>query len=127
MKSDRQTLGQFAEELVCEYLRGRTFKVLDRNVSKPWGELDIVAKDGDEIVCIEVKAQSEAREGLRPEDHFDAGKARRVVRACHSYLLENKYPEETPYRVDLATVTTTQATRMARVRYYKNALSGEHE
>ena len=58
---DRIALGQRGEQLAMEYLRSRGMVVLDRN----WrprgrdlrGELDLVARDGDELVIVEVKTR----------------------------------------------------------------------
>lgn len=54
-------IGRRGEDLACEYLRKRGMLVLDRNwrpaASNVRGELDIVARDGDDLVIIEVKAR----------------------------------------------------------------------
>jgi putative endonuclease len=113
------SLGARAERAVAEYVKSRGWRVLNQNVAKPWGEIDIVAQEGGTLVCVEVKA-GYAREGFTPEDHFNAQKRRKVTRACHAYALHNGFSEN-ECRVDLASVVVDPVNGRARVRYYKNA------
>lgn len=52
----RRTLGGYAEQLAAQYLRYRGWQILAQNYNVHGGELDIVAKDLDEIVFVEVKS-----------------------------------------------------------------------
>ncbi|MGP4017870.1 YraN family protein [Saccharopolyspora sp. 5N708] len=54
----RHALGVEGERLAAAHLEHRGLTVLDRNWQCPQGELDIVATDGDTVVCCEVKARS---------------------------------------------------------------------
>ncbi|MCI2419210.1 YraN family protein [Saccharopolyspora sp. K220] len=57
-KGRRHALGVEGERLAATHLERRGLTVLDRNWRCPQGELDIVATDGDTVVCCEVKARS---------------------------------------------------------------------
>ena len=117
-------IGDIAENAVERYVKERGWKILARNWQKPWGEIDIVAKNKKKIIFIEVKALDEKFKGaFRPEEHFTRRKIEKLKRTCHSYLLENKYPQDTEYRIDLAAVDMDFDARNARVRYYKNAIA----
>ena len=49
--------GKLGEDIACEYLVNRGFIIIERNFRKPWGELDIIAKDSKGVlVFVEVKA-----------------------------------------------------------------------
>jgi len=115
---DKDSLGARAEEAVAHYIEGRGWRVRERNVARPWGEIDIVAQDGDILVCVEVKAGYK-REGFTPEDHFDARKRAKVARACQEYATRNGF-SESKCRVDLAGVEVDTVRASARIRYYKN-------
>ncbi len=54
-----QKVGSLGEELVVKFLMKRGYTILDRNYRKPWGELDIVAKEKKKIHFVEVKAMSQ--------------------------------------------------------------------
>ena len=121
--SNKKT-GEMAEEAVVDYIKNKGWKLVARNWQKPWGEIDIVARDKKKLLFIEVKALDRAFKGaFKPEDHFNHKKIEKLKRVCHSYLLENKYPEDTDYRIDLAAVDMDFESRNARIRYYQNAIA----
>jgi putative endonuclease len=59
----KKVLGRKSEKLVEEYLKKQGIKILKRNYRTPFGEADIIAEDGDEIVFIEVKARTTDKYG----------------------------------------------------------------
>ena len=59
MKSDtpdRKSVGHAGEDIGCQFLESKGFKVLERNYRRPWGEIDIVAEKDGIVRFIEVKA-----------------------------------------------------------------------
>ncbi|MEK7654102.1 MAG: YraN family protein [Patescibacteria group bacterium] len=55
--TNKSEVGKLGEDLACGFLVKKGYKILKRNYWKPWGELDIVAKDPDGVlVFVEVKA-----------------------------------------------------------------------
>ncbi|HKC56191.1 MAG TPA: YraN family protein, partial [Vicinamibacterales bacterium] len=81
----RQILGISGEDLACDELRRRGYAILDRRYRTRFGEIDIIARDGDTIVFVEVKA--------RLTDDFGgaaaaitAWKQRRVARMAVDYI-----------------------------------------
>lgn len=120
MKTENRKLGDRAEDMVVEYACGRGWKILARNWEKPWGEIDIVAREGATVLFIEVKAQSAPSPWFKPEDHFDFRKRERLTRTCQSYLLENGYDDDADYRIDLAAVEMDHADPAEQIRYYEN-------
>ena len=61
----RQSLGKRGEDLACEELERRGYAIVDRRFRTRCGELDIVARDGDVLVFVEVKARSGSSFGTR--------------------------------------------------------------
>jgi putative endonuclease len=59
----KKLLGKKGERLAEEYLKKQEIKILKRNYRTPFGEADIIAEDGDEIVFIEVKARTTDKYG----------------------------------------------------------------
>jgi len=70
-------LGNDAEELAAAYLAGNGYEIVSRNWRCSKGEIDIVAKDGDTLVFIEVKARLSVRCG-RPEEAVTRSKQERL-------------------------------------------------
>lgn len=108
---------------MAQYIRERGWKLLGRNVRLHTGELDIIARDRNTIVFVEVKALGHANEDLRPEHHLDWRKARKLRAVSREYLIANRYPEHTSWRIDLAAVIVHNQSRKALIRYYPHAVA----
>ena len=78
-------LGSAAEERAAAYLKALGFTILKRNVRGPGGEIDIVARDGDTIVFVEVKARMSHSHGSALAA-VDARKRARLRAVAADYL-----------------------------------------
>ena len=129
-KTEKRRVGDVGEGVVCTYLEGRGYKVIDRNYLKPWGEIDIVAEKGDMTIFIEVKSVSRPlQEGIsretssyRPEENMHPAKIKRLHRAIQTYLLEKKIPESREWQLHLACAYLDFATHKARVELLENVV-----
>ncbi|MDQ2909384.1 MAG: YraN family protein [Candidatus Eremiobacteraeota bacterium] len=81
----RQRLGRDAEEAAAAYLTSLGLRILGRNVRGPSGEIDIIARDGETIVFVEVKARRSLACGPAL-DAVDLRKRRRLRAAAADYL-----------------------------------------
>jgi putative endonuclease len=81
MVSDRAHTGAEGEERACAYLRGRGLAILERNFRCRVGEIDIVAREGDSVVFVEVKERGDPSHGAAVEA-VTPSKRRRVIRAA---------------------------------------------
>jgi putative endonuclease len=93
MKTSRQNLGKWGEDLAASYLCDRGYTILDRNLRTPYGEIDLImrAPDSEEeptIVFIEVKTRSSASFGL-PEISVDSRKQEHLVNSALSYMQDH--------------------------------------
>ena len=120
-KTPKRKTGDIGEEVVCQYLERKGFRVLERNYLRKWGEIDIIAEKGDLISFVEVKTVTRAT-GLRPEENMHPAKLKRLHRAIQTYLLDRKVSEERPWRVDLACVYLDFSTRKATVEVIENVI-----
>ena len=130
MKSDtpdRKSVGHAGEDIGCQFLESKGFKVLERNYRRPWGEIDIVAEKDGIVRFIEVKAVS--RESLpdisremdyRPEEMVTPEKLRKVARTAQLYMENKKDSRE--YQIDVVGVIMDMATKKARCRLIEQAL-----
>ncbi len=99
MSFTRQTLGKEAEAAAERFLRQKGYRILDRNVRIGRGELDIVARVGETLIFIEVKA--------RRTDHYGgvahavtARKERQLIQLAARYLARHRL-EHQPCRFDV--------------------------
>ena len=109
MTQARLSLGKHGEDLACRELRRRGYAVLARRYRTRWGEIDIVARDGDTLVFIEVKTRRSTGFG-GPVAAVNFRKQRRLINMARSYLLGLAGPEP-PCRFDVVGVTLTEGER----------------
>jgi putative endonuclease len=92
MTAQRQRIGRAAEDLVAARLTTADWEIIERNARTRYGELDIVALDGDTLVFVEVKAGREnaAFGPERPILAVDRRKQLRVRRLATAWMAENQ-------------------------------------
>ncbi len=98
VKSARRMLGQAAEARAAVYLVEAGYTVIDRNWRRRNGEMDIVARDGEWLVFVEVRARRGSALGS-PEESVTRRKQARLVRLAQQYLAECVW--EGPWRIDV--------------------------
>jgi putative endonuclease len=80
-----RSLGYRGEIVADRFLRRKGYKIVARGRRSPWGELDLVAVDGQTIVFVEVKTRRSHDAG-HPADAVSARKQRQLTRLALSYL-----------------------------------------
>ncbi|MEO5897664.1 MAG: YraN family protein [Vicinamibacterales bacterium] len=98
----RQKLGESGEELACRELGARGYAIVARRYRTRYGELDIVARDGDVVVFVEVKLRTTGEFGTAAEA-VTPWKQRRVVAMAVDYLSRNGLTDR-PCRFDVVAV-----------------------
>ena len=89
---DRMRTGKKGEDIACSYLKSRGYRIVERNYKCPLGEIDIVARDGDAIVFVEVKSRKSEEFG-DPQLAVGQKKQKKVSRISLTYLKDkNLYP-----------------------------------
>jgi len=119
MTTEKQNIGKLGEDIAVKYLEKHGYKILGRNYHKPWGEIDIVAQQGDELVFVEVKAQNQEFE-WRPEENITFHKKHQLSRIVTTYLKANKIPEDQVWRIDVLAITLDFKTKNASVEHIQN-------
>ncbi len=117
----RTQLGKFGEDTACDYFIKKGYKILDRNFSKPWGELDIIAKAPDKtLVFIEVKTVSEKINGIQPEEQLTQSKLQKLQRTASLYAgnFTEKVDDEKGWRIDLLALTISP--KDCVIKHYEN-------
>jgi putative endonuclease len=94
--------GKYGEDLALDYLKELGWTILERNVAFAGGELDIVARERNELVVVEVRTRSEGwmQSG---EDSVGPRKLRRLVRTGRKYVDSRRW--DGPWRIDILSVT----------------------
>src|SRR5690242_8939046 len=89
MTLDRQRLGIVGEDIAARELVSRGYAILERRYRTEYGEIDIVAQDGETLVFVEVRAKATAEFGTAAESITD-GKKRKVTRMAVDYLTRHQ-------------------------------------
>lgn len=115
-----QSLGGWGEEIAAEYLRGRGYRIVDRHWTARAAEIDIVAKEGDEYVFVEVKTRTSRRFGV-PEASVSGHKLRHLIRSVQLYRAMHRILEK-PCRIDVIAIEKDLHTGTHDVRHHRAAL-----
>ena len=115
----RQSLGKTGEDLACDELRRRGYAILERRYRTRFGEIDIIAREGGDVVFIEVKA--------RAGDEFGGSaaavtgwKQRRIGQMAADFLARRQLLD-CPCRFDVVTVDFIDG--RPRVEVYTHAFT----
>jgi putative endonuclease len=100
-----QNLGKAGEDLALDFLSRRGYRIIARNYRTRYGEIDIIAVDGDTFCFIEVKMRRQIRYGA-PEESVSRLKQRHMVRAATCFLKDRDLLER-PSRFDVVSVDHT--------------------
>jgi putative endonuclease len=119
----RRSVGRRGEEEAARFLEKQRLVILDRNVRSRLGEIDLVARDGQILVFVEVKARREGR-GDPPEVGVTGRKQRRLGRLAQHYL-KWKGLGEVRCRFDVVAITLDDQDRVKAVRHLPAAFEVE--
>lgn len=108
-----QQRGQLAEDRACDYLQAQGFELLTRNYRLRGGEIDLIGRDGDYLVFVEVRYRNtEAFGGALSS--VDLRKQQRIIRTAEHYLM--RYAVDLPCRFDVIAIDSAQ-----QITWLKNA------
>jgi putative endonuclease len=131
--SNSQKIGELGEDVACKFLMKHGFSILERNYTKKWGEIDIIAQKGDKRYFIEVKSKSvssldfalgfneDSKETNRPEENMHPWKMKRLRRIVETYLISKRLGY-VDWQFDLLVVYLDIDHRKARVKVMENII-----
>jgi len=101
-------IGNLGENLACEFLENKKYRIIERNFRRKYGEIDIIARTKDGIIVfVEVKTMREIND-LKPEDNLTDAKLKKIKRTASVYAGENQklIKDKKGWRIDLIAITT---------------------
>jgi putative endonuclease len=110
--------GRQGEEDAEKYLSQRGYQIIDRNYHSQQGEIDLIARDGQYLVFVEVKSYSFRCYGS-PAGAVRKAKKQSIIHAAETYLYKNKI-KDTYCRFDVVTLYRKHDGSQA-IELYKNA------
>ncbi len=111
---NRRKLGEEQESLAVSYLEANGYEIIQRNFYCKAGEIDIIAKQEEYLVFIEIRFRSSVANGY-PEESVTKRKQNRIIQSARYYMYKMRLSEDTPVRFDVVAILGT------RFRLIKNA------
>lgn len=117
---NRKQLGAWGEEQAAHYLTVRGYQIQGVNVRTPYGEIDIVCKQADRLIFIEVKTRSSTQFGF-PEESITKQKISHMLRAAQYYL--QQHPEiNGDWQIDVLAIEIVDRQQAPRIAHFENIL-----
>lgn len=113
-KFTNKIVGKKGEEEAVKLLSGKGYTILEKNWGSKWGEIDIIARDGETFVFVEVKTKIGEAYG-KPEEMISRRKLAQVQRMASIYTPA----KEKPARVDVVAVVLKSDLTIERIDHYE--------
>jgi|TARA_Y100000310_G_scaffold342833_1_gene447770 putative endonuclease len=127
VSKNTKEVGNIGENVACKFLVKQRFTVIERNYTKKWGEIDIVAKKEGKWHFVEVKAvtretlENVSREmDYAPEEKVHPKKLEKIARTAETYLIEKGIEEN--WCIDVIAVFLDMTRKQAKCRLVENVL-----
>lgn len=115
MKFYNRETGRLAENLAVAALKKKGFAIVETNFHNRFGEIDIIARDKNILVFVEVKAKKGEGFGT-PEEMINRQKLKRVQNMATIYMKG----QNLPCRIDVVAVILSPLNELIRLTHYEN-------
>lgn len=102
---NKRQIGTFYENAACEYLKKQGVCILEQNYRCKIGEIDIIGRQGDCVIFVEVKYRKSEEFGA-PLAVVDVNKQKTICKCAAVYCM--RHPHVTQIRYDVIGITDTQ-------------------
>ena len=116
---EKKEKGNIGEEIAAAYLKKNGYRILDRNFSCRFGEIDLIADDCGTLVFVEVKLRKNDR-FAEAREFVDRNKQKKILQAARYYLM--KTGTECPMRFDVTEIyLDPEKDRVPEIRHIPDA------
>jgi len=113
-----QRVGKWGEDAAAEYLVQQGLEILARNARTPYGEIDIVAKQGDVTIFVEVKTLRSSQ-NFFPEHNVTVRKREHMIAAAEYYASEQEIDH---WQIDVLSIEGKPSST-PKITHFENAIS----
>ena len=117
----RQELGAAGEELARRHLEQNGYEFIAANWRRRHGELDLIMRDGNVLVFVEVKTRRSERFGTA-EESVSPAQVPRLLRAAETFVADQPTLAHLIWRVDLVAVTLSPSGAVTRLTHIVDAI-----
>jgi putative endonuclease len=119
--TNKQQLGRWGESVAAHHLEAKGYRIIERNWRCATGEVDLIAKAGQELVFVEVKTRRGRAMGT-PEEGLTLRKSRKLLALAQQYLADGDL--DVDWRVDLVAVELDSSGKLIRIEHIPSAILG---
>jgi len=112
-----QRIGKWGEDMAAEHLTQLGYEIIIRNVRTPYGEIDIVIRQGDITIFVEVKTRTSNKMGL-PEESITPRKREHMLAAADHYAMQNEIDH---WQIDVIAIEGKPGMQPV-ITYFENAI-----
>ncbi len=112
-------LGDKGERHAARFLKKQGFRIIARNYKNQFGDLDLIALDGDQVVFVEVKTRQSTRFG-EPVEAVGYAKQKKLTQLALAYLKKHKLLDKSA-RFDIVGIVWPDGSKKPDVKHYRNA------
>jgi len=112
-----QRIGKWGEDTAADYLTQRGYEIIARNIRTPYGEIDIIAKQNDITIFVEVKTRTSNTMGL-PEEAITSRKRQHMLAAADQYAAEHEIDH---WQIDVVAIEGKPGSKPT-ITYFENAI-----
>jgi putative endonuclease len=117
MTKHNQRIGKWGEDAVAAFLIEHGYEIIARNARTPYGEIDIVTKQGDITIFVEVKTLRSSK-NFFPEQNVTARKQAHMLACAEHYAAENAIDH---WQIDVVAVEGKVGLE-PKITHFKNAI-----
>lgn len=120
---ESRTIGMIGEQVAVDFLTQKGYTVMKRNYHSRYGEIDIIVRNLEYIVFVEVKTRNETSD-YRPAEAVNKSKQKKLWRTALLYLTSE--PQDLQPRMDVVEVTLSKGTKLpVHIEHLENAFYWE--
>jgi putative endonuclease len=116
----RRETGMLGENIACDFLGHNGYKIIERNYRCPGGEVDIIARQKETLVFVEVRTKSSRWFGS-PEESITEAKMEHL-RSVAAYYWQNRPNLPEAWRIDVVAIEMDGRGRVSRIELIENAV-----
>lgn len=120
MPTQRKKTGAYGEQLAERYLIEQGYEIVAKNWRCPEGELDLVARQGLDLVFVEVRTRRGTRLGT-PEESITPAKQAKLISLAYTFLADYEQPD-CPWRIDVIAIVLNKRGEVVRFSHLEAAV-----
>ena len=113
-RTKNKLIGKIGEDEAAKFLQKKGYVIVERNWGSKWGEIDIIAKDKDVTIFVEVKTKKGMDFGS-PEEMVGPRKLNQIQRMANTYY----QAANSPKRIDVVAIVLSWDLAIERINHYE--------